>query len=109
MWRAAAFLWMIFLSAMESMTLVEARNWASAAALSPAATALRTFLMAVRRRERRLLLCAFSWTAWRARLRAYAMFAMERFPQRARGSGRQRNDCGAARLMCSLIGQLPEN
>ena len=85
LWRAAAFLWMIFLSAMESMTLIEARNWAVAASLSPAATALRTFLMAVRRRERRLLLWAFSWTAWRARLRADAMFALERCPLGARG------------------------
>ena len=78
LWRAAAFLWMMFLSAMESITRVEARNCAVATPLSPAATALRTDLMAVRRRERRLELWAFCLTAWRARLRAEAMLAMRK-------------------------------
>ena len=71
-------MWMMFLSAIESMTLVDAWKRAAAAALSPVATALRTALMAVRRRERRLELWAFCLTAWRARLRAEAMLAMRK-------------------------------
>jgi hypothetical protein len=51
--RAARFLWTTFLSAMESMMLVAVWNTPMAAALSPEATAFRTDLIAVRRRERR--------------------------------------------------------
>lgn len=59
--RAARFLWTTFLSAIESMIFVDVRNSAAAAALSPPAMALRTFLIAVRSRERRAVLWAF-WT-----------------------------------------------
>src|SRR6266481_3026961 len=76
LWRAALFLWMIFLSAMLSSELTEFWYTACAADLSPASMALVTFLIAVRNSERRLLLCAFCLTAWRARLRACAVLAI---------------------------------
>jgi hypothetical protein len=50
--RAALFLCTTLLSASESITLVAERNTACAAALSPAAIALRTDLIAERTRER---------------------------------------------------------
>ena len=75
--NAASFIpWMIFLSAILSITLVEATKTLVAAALSPAATALRTDLMAVRRRERCAVLWAFCSTDVRARLRACLLLAM---------------------------------
>ena len=55
-WRAARFLCTMFLSAMESITGCDSLNTACAAALSPASIALRTFLIAVRKVERRLML-----------------------------------------------------
>ncbi len=69
---------MIFLSAMLSITLVDAENVLVAPALSPAAMALRTDLIAVRSFERRLELWALRLTVWRARLRAEAMLAMRK-------------------------------
>src|SRR5690606_27487138 len=57
LWRAALFLWMMFLSATRSITLVAFWNTSLAAALSPAAMDWRTRLMAVRSIERRLELC----------------------------------------------------
>jgi hypothetical protein len=74
--RAARFLWTSFLSAIESITLVEARSCAVAAALSPAAIALRTFLIAVRRRVRSAVLCSLWARAWRERLRACLLLAI---------------------------------
>src|SRR5690606_18912355 len=76
LWRAALFLWMIFLSAMLSMVLIDVLNTVCAAALSPPSTALRTALMAVRGRDGRRALWARAVTAWRARLRACAELAM---------------------------------
>src|SRR5699024_9057417 len=57
LWRAALFLWMMFLSATRSMTLEALRKTSLAAAWSPAAMAWRTRLMEVRIMERRLALC----------------------------------------------------
>jgi len=58
------------------MTLDVLRNTSAAKSLSPAATAARTRLMEVRNIERRLVLCMLRATDWRARLRAWAVFAM---------------------------------
>src|SRR5699024_9066629 len=58
LWRAALFLWMIFLSAMLSMVDTDCWKMVVAAALSPAWMALRTALIAVRRVERCAELCA---------------------------------------------------
>jgi hypothetical protein len=44
------------------MTFMDAANWAVAAALSPASTALRTFLTAVRNIERNAELWALTLT-----------------------------------------------
>src|SRR5512134_1003804 len=55
--RAAAFLCTTFLSAIESITLVALLSVSIAIFLSPAAIALRTVLIAVRRRE----CCAVFW------------------------------------------------
>ena len=63
LWRAALFLWIIFLSAMLSMVDTDAWKIDAAAALSPAWIALRTALIAVRRVERWAELCAFCLTA----------------------------------------------
>src|SRR5437762_14272236 len=52
-----------------------------AAALSPAAIALLTLLIALVRAERRLALCLRRFSAWRAALRAPFVFAM-RNPER---------------------------
>src|SRR5690606_23340160 len=79
LWRAALFLWMMFLSATRSITLVAFWNTSLAAALSPAAMDWRTRLMAVRSIERRLELCLLRATDWRARLRAWAVLAMLRY------------------------------
>src|SRR6202521_3551219 len=76
LWRAALFLWMIRLSAMRSITLVEVRNTAWAALLSPASTAFFTFLIAVRSVVRRLALCARAFLDWRARFSACFELAM---------------------------------
>src|SRR5690606_27999014 len=57
LWRAALFLWMMFLSATRSITLVAFWNTSPAAALSPAAMAGRMCLMAVPSIDRRLELC----------------------------------------------------
>jgi len=76
LWRAALFLWMMFLSATRSITLVAFCKTVAAAALSPVAMAVRTCLIAVRSMERRLELCLLRATDWRARLRAWAVFAI---------------------------------
>src|SRR5213596_2734815 len=52
-----------------------------AAALSPAAIALVTLLIALVRAERRLALCLRRFSAWRAALRAALVFAL-RDPER---------------------------
>src|SRR5690606_41641544 len=75
LWRAALFLWMMFLSAMRSMTLEVLRNTSFAAAWSPAAMAWRTRLIDVRSIERRLALCLLRATDWRARLRGRGVLA----------------------------------
>src|SRR6516165_148243 len=74
--RDARFLCTIFLSATRSTTACEALSVAAAAALSPAAIAFLTCLTAVRNDERRLALCLFLVIACRARLRAWALFAI---------------------------------
>src|SRR2546425_60304 len=68
--RAASFLWMTFLSAMRSMIPVASLKVFRAAALSPAAIALVTLLIALVNAERRLALCLRRFSAWRAALRA---------------------------------------
>jgi hypothetical protein len=67
---------MMFLSATRSMMLVAFWNTSLAAGLSPAVTAWRTRLIAVRSIERRLELWRLRSTDWRARLRACAVLAM---------------------------------
>src|SRR6267143_3063412 len=79
--RAASFLWMTFLSAMRSMIPEASLKVFRAAALSPAAIALVTLLMALVSAERRLALCLRRFSAWRAALRAPFVFAM-RNPER---------------------------
>jgi len=74
--RAAAFLWMIFLSAMESITPDARCSTVRAAFLSPAAIAFLTSRIALRNSERRAALCRRCFSACRARLRADAMLAM---------------------------------
>ena len=76
LWRAALFLWMMFLSAIESIVLAARCNTACAAALSPASIAFFTFLTAVRSSERRLALCWRRFSLWRARFLADAVLAM---------------------------------
>jgi hypothetical protein len=66
------FLWNKPLSAMESITLCADLNRSVALALSPVSTAFCTFFTAVRNFERSEVLCAFSFTSWRARLRPEA-------------------------------------
>jgi hypothetical protein len=61
------------------MTDCDALSVAAAAALSPAAIAFLTCFTAVRNDERRLALCLFLTVACRARLRAWALFAMRIF------------------------------
>src|SRR5690606_40747262 len=62
--------------ARRSMTRCDWRSVFSAASRSPAATAFRAFLIAVRTVVRRLMLRARRSSAWRARLRADLMLAM---------------------------------
>src|SRR6266567_1192668 len=76
LFRDAVFLWTIFLSAMRSITACCACISLVAAALSPASTALRTFLTAVRSADFKLALCRRVVSACRARFRAWAVFAM---------------------------------
>ena len=59
------------------MRRCESRSALAAASLLPAATALFTFLMAVRTVVRSLMLWMRRCTAWWARLRADLMFAMK--------------------------------
>lgn len=56
--REALFLWMILLSAILSMVLVELCSICTAAALSPVAMAFFTFLIAVRNEVRIPKLCS---------------------------------------------------
>src|SRR2546427_423910 len=79
--RAASFLWMTVLSAMRSMIPVASLKVFRAAALSPAAIALVTLLIALVNAERRLALCLRRFSAWRAALRAPFVFAMS-IPER---------------------------
>jgi len=58
------------------MTLVVLRSASFASTLSPAAIAARTRFIDVRNIERKLELCMLRATDWRARLRAWAVFAM---------------------------------
>src|SRR3989475_4787129 len=60
-----------------SMRRCESRSTLDAASLLPAASALFTFLMAVRTVVRSLMLWMRRCTAWWARLRADLMFAMK--------------------------------
>ncbi len=76
LWRAALFLWMIFLSAMRSTMLEDWLSTCFAPALSPPAIALFTSLIAERSVERRLALCRRCFSAWRERLRAESVLAM---------------------------------
>src|SRR5215471_5407180 len=76
LWRAAWFLWITFLSAIRSRTLAAARSWRAAPALSPAAIALRTLFTALRNADRSDVLCWRRFSAWRARLRAWAVLAI---------------------------------
>ena len=71
----------ILLSAMRSITACDAFSSFIAAALSPVAIALRTFLTAVRSVERRPAFRLLVAAAWRARLRAWALLAMGRNPR----------------------------
>ena len=66
--RDALFLCTMRLSAVMSITFCAALKESAATALSPPVMALRTALIAVRRRECRLELRAFSLMPWRARL-----------------------------------------
>src|SRR5712691_758546 len=72
---------MTFLSAMRSMIPEASLKVFRAAALSPAAIALVTLLIALVSAERRLALCLRRFSAWRAALRAPLVFAM-RNPER---------------------------
>src|SRR5262249_39284999 len=74
--RAARFLCTTFLSAMRSITDCSARSCLTAAALSPAAMAFFTFLIAVRTADLTLALCLRLTSDCRARLRACAVLAM---------------------------------
>jgi len=56
-WRAAVFLWMIFLSAIESILLWALVYVVVAISLSPASIALRTFLIMVRSSDLKDALC----------------------------------------------------
>src|SRR5687768_14635687 len=56
LWRAALFLWMIPLSAMQSIVPMDAWNAACATALSADSIPFLTCLIAVRNSERRLVL-----------------------------------------------------
>src|SRR3989441_5883540 len=87
--RAASFLWMTFLSAMRSMIPVASLKVFRAAALSPAAIALVTLLIALVNAERRLALCLRRFSAWRAALRAPFVFAMS-IPEKGRNCNRCR-------------------
>src|SRR6267378_1195170 len=79
--RAASFLWTTFLSAMRSIIPEALLKIFRAPALSPAAIAVVTLLIALVRAERRLALCLRRFSAWRAALRAPFVFAM-RNPER---------------------------
>jgi len=57
LWRAALFLWMMCLSAMESITPAARCNTPLAESLSPASIAFLTLFTALRNSERRLALC----------------------------------------------------
>ena len=70
LWRAALFLWMSWLPAMQSMTGTALVYASSAAGLSPPSMALTTCLIRVRNSERRLALCWRRFSPCRARLRA---------------------------------------
>src|SRR6266852_6806213 len=72
---------MTFLSAMRSMVPEASLKVFRAAALSLAAIALVTLLIALVSAERRLALCLRRFSAWRAALRAPLVFAM-RNPER---------------------------
>src|SRR5688572_20164190 len=74
------------LATTRSMTRWDWRSTLAAASLSPPATALPTFLIALRTSVRRLMLCARRSTAWRARLRADLLLAMDRESERGRNS-----------------------
>ena len=52
--------------------------------------ALRTFLTAVRNAERWLILCSRASLDWRARFRAWTVFAMEDLLVESDGSGKRR-------------------
>ena len=67
---------MMPLSVMRSITLTFSAYEAAAAALSPDSIALMIFFIAVRKVERSAALCKLTFTDWRARLRACAVFAM---------------------------------
>ena len=56
LWRAALFLWMIPLSAIESIVAADARNTVCALVLSLKLIAFLTCLIAVRNSERKLIL-----------------------------------------------------
>ncbi len=73
--RAALFLCMIFLSAIESITETDLRKISNAAFLSPVAVGF-AFLIAVRNSERKLALCCRCVSDCRARFFACALFAI---------------------------------
>src|SRR5262245_20676131 len=75
--RAAMFLCTTPLPTVESSTLYALRSADVAPALSPVSIALRTRLIAVRMRERRLALCSLCTSLWRARFLADLMLAMD--------------------------------
>jgi len=74
--RATVFLWITPLPDARCISGCAARRALAAAALSPPAMAVSTFLMAVRMRERRAVLRSVRRSIWRMRLRAEAVFAM---------------------------------
>src|SRR4030095_5653867 len=83
--RETIFLCTTFLSAMLSITACDSWNVLAAAALSPAAIALRTFLTAVRSSDFWLALRWRVISAWRARFLAWAELAMTSVPWINRG------------------------
>src|SRR5438270_3027699 len=77
LWRSPALRCRTPFATTRSMTRCDSRSDASAASLLPAATAFVTFLIAVRTLVRRPMLCERRPSAWRARLRADLVLAME--------------------------------
>src|SRR5436189_4977032 len=75
--RDAVFLWTILLSAMRSMIDCCDCNSLVAAVLSPAVIAFLTFFTALRSDDLRPALRCRVFSAWRARFRAWAEFAMK--------------------------------